>query len=1123
MTIKSATYDVSKALDPAASVFVSANAGAGKTSLLTNRVLSLLLHGVDPSKILCLTFTNAASAEMTGRIQKELGKWVMVGDAKLRDALAAIMGEHITETVITRARSLFARVLESPEGIRIQTIHGFCQSLLRRFPIEANISPHFTVMDARTEQELLQEARLRLFNRAQKEDLRLQQALHAIAHALGESAFHSLVAEMIQHKRQIRSLFTHNDGITESIDTLYRILKIPMGGTLKNLITEHFSYDKNALANWRRICKIFLHGDPAEQEKAQTLIAWFANAQEREKQVAGYGNIFLTQKGTPRARLFKKDTLTDRELIATLMAEQERVHRFSDALKSMEMAECSAHMLHVAEAFLALYTQLKTARALMDYDDLILTACDLLQKPDISPWVLFKLDGGIDHILVDEAQDTSPEQWTIIQSLTQEFFSGKGRTERDRSLFIVGDEKQSIYSFQGADPVALGKMQQYFAQAIQAAAKPLHRLELNLSFRSTTEVLTAVDAVFSQPKAREGLTFDNAELKHTLTRHGYPGLVEIWPLIEPEENETEFTLSPVTLLARRVAETIRGWIDGGTAEAGDIMILVRIRTSLVDKLVRALKKHAIPVAGHDRMALSDNLAVQDLMALGRCLLLPEDDLSLAALLKSPIFNLSEEQLFALAFGREKKKLWERLREFSDDLVFQPVYALLSDLRARADFVSPFELYSYALDTLGARRRFTGRMGEEYNDPIDEFLGQALLYERSHTPSLQGFIHWLDASDSEIKRDMEQAKGCVRIMTVHGAKGLQAPIVILPDTIELPKQRNTLQWYHEKDRTIPLWSSSSDKDNVLSAGLRDEQKQLMYAEYRRLLYVALTRAENRLYICGATAKEKINELCWYQLVKDGIAPIAEAFDTPWGQGLRMGHYPERAMRDAESVAITGNPAQMPTRSQDEGFAFLHHPPPTEPAIPQPLTPSRLTGDEPAAASPLTATPIYQRGTLIHRLLQYLPDIPKPERQRVADNIAANFNRTMPQADLNACIAEVLAIMDDPNIAFLFLGESLVEVPVAGMISVHGKPVAVAGQIDRLCIRDKEVWIVDFKSNRTAPAVVPNAYLQQMRLYYLLLRQIYPDKTVRCALVWTSVPSITILAESQLDETPITTYI
>jgi ATP-dependent helicase/nuclease subunit A len=1117
-------YDLSHAFDPAASVFVSANAGAGKTSLLTNRVLRLLLHGVPPAKILCLTFTNAAAAEMMERVQRELGKWVMADENALRVALAKLVGDGVTPVLMRRARSLFAHVLEAPEGVRIQTIHGFCQSLLRRFPIEAGISPYFTVMDSRTEQEMLQEAKLRLFSRAQNEDAALQLALSNIAHTISESSFHSLLAEILKNKRRIRSLFASKDGVSVAMDAVWKLLRLPANTTMEGLVDRHFAYDDATLANLRSTIAGLLEGSVTDCATGNGLAQWLEKQAERHAITQAYVTVFVTQQNTPRKKIYTAKAALNDAHKEWLAAEQARVLQFNTELKALMVARHSCDLLHVAEALFALYEALKRMRAVMDYDDLILTARDLLKRSNIAPWVLFKLDGGIDHILVDEAQDTGPEQWAIIEALTHEFFAGTGRAEQERSIFIVGDEKQSIYSFQGADPRGLGKMQRHFTDRIREAAKKVHRISLTKSYRSTQEVLRSVDAVFARDEARSGLMFDDSVLAHIPTRLVDAGVVEIWPLIGPSEEDPA---SPTTRLARMIADTIHQWLKHGLmlepkgrpVEAGDIMILVRTRTALVDRLVRALKRRGVPVAGHDRMRLDENLAVQDLMALGQCLLLPEDDLTLAALLKSPIFNVDEDTLFELAWARGNTSLWDRLREQADDHPsLAEAFGLLSDLRARADYISPFELYSHVLDTLGARQRFTGRMGEEYHDPIDEFLGQALLYERSHVSSLQGFMHWLQTSESEIKRDMEQAKNSVRIMTVHGSKGLQAPIVILPDTIEKSKLRDNLLWHEWEEGALPFWPMAREDDDPLCAGLREDDRQAMMAEYRRLLYVALTRAEDRLYICGATGKDKIAEDCWYQLVATGLSPLATPFDMPQGEGMRMGTEPAyyADARPAGTAADTGA----------HDFAFLARPAPEEPVPSQPLTPSRLAGTEPASASPLAQQNLYQRGTFIHKLLQYLPEIAPEQRMRAAQSIAAAYSKVLPPDMVAESIAEALAVIGHSRFAFLFAAGSLAEVPIAGCVTMRGHKVTVAGQIDRLHIGENEVWIADFKSNRALPehaSAIPVAYLRQMHLYQLLLRKIYPEKTVRCALVWTAAAEITVLDDTQLDEAASGSYI
>ena len=1114
MTAKNLGNSSSRAFDPAASVFVSANAGAGKTSLLTGRVLSLLLHGVEPSKILCLTFTKAAAGEMMGRVLSTLSEWVMCDEQMLAAKLAAILGSTPEPWLQARARTLFAKILEAPEGLRIQTIHGFCQSLLGRFPIEAGVSPHFSVMDGRTEQELLAEARIRLFNNARRGDERLQPALRRLANELSETGLSSLISEIISNKRKFSALFAIA-GIDILIEQVWKRLDAKPVDSFASLAAEHFIYNDAQLASLRTAARALIElGGKTDLQTGEALAAYFSGDLRSHEQINNYAHAYFTEKGTPRKSMFTK-ALKDDALVVALLAERERVLEFQKQWSAHQVAAHSADVLSIAEALLGLYEAIKRAHAQMDYDDLILTACRLLQQSGVAPWVLFKLDGGIDHILVDEAQDTSAEQWQIIDALTQEFFSGLGRSVAERSLFVVGDEKQSIYSFQGADPSALGRMQQMFKARIQAAAIDVHTIELTKSFRSAAEVLSVVDAIFAQEGARRGLMFTDSALAHTPTKT-FPGMVEVWPLALPQE-EGEYRYSAGTILARQIAGTIKTWLDSGeklasqdrAIRAGDIMVLVRTRTSFVDKLTRMLKKNSVPVAGQDRMELGENLAVQDLIALGQILLLPEDDLTLAAVLKSPIFGLSEDGLFELAHGRGKHSLWDRLHMLQNARSeFASALKLLEDLRARADFIAPYELYAYLLDTEGARRRITGRMGEEYSDPIDEFLNQALLYEASHTPSLQGFIHWLSSSTSQIKRDMEQAHNAVRIMTVHGAKGLQAPIIFLPDTTELPKLRESLLWHSEGGVVLPLRSPSVAEMDEKSSALRAAMREAMLAEYRRLLYVALTRAEERIYVCGVlTRGEAASEESWYHFARAGVLPIAERFETAQGQGLRVG-----------SAAVGKAKAEEGLQKDLRITApFLVRPAPEEPAPPQPLSPSRLEGQEPAGASPLSGATSYQRGNIIHLLLQHLPQIEDSAREGAALRIASLRSHGLPEDIVSHAIAESLAVLRDDRFAFLFAHGSLAEVPVAGCVPMGGKIVAVSGQIDRLCIGESQVWIVDFKSNRNPPApgqAIPSAYVRQLRLYQLVLQAIYPQKTIRCALLWTMNAELTVLDEALL---------
>lgn len=1106
------------AYNPDACVFVSANAGSGKTSLLASRVLSLLLHGVAPDKILCLTFTNAAAAEMSNRVLNALGGWVMADSAELMRQVSKLTNDSPSPQLLTHARSLFANVLESPQGVNIQTIHGFSQSLLRRFPLEAGVSPYFTVMDSRSEQEVLAEARLRLFNKAQNPDSQIQDSLDSLARDISEFSFHKLMNEIVSNKNKFRRLLHDKAHLSIIGDELNSLFKIKAGDSLQSLMGKYFSYDDVLLFKLRKAADILLLSEKAMDKKTgEGLALWLEQPERREKNYRDYMSVYLTSEGEARKKLFTKDALKDDLLVEALLAEQGRVIEFSDRLNALSIVRHSMDVLNIAESLLAGYTAIKNSHAWMDYDDLIMAASGLLTRAGMSPWVLFKLDGGIDHILVDEAQDTSPLQWQIIDALTQEFFAGQGASEAQRSLFIVGDEKQSIYSFQGADVKELARMQRHFMDSISAAQKPFHSLALTKSYRSTDAVLQAVDAIFSIPAAREGVTFGSSVLEHIPTRSGQPGLVELWPVVQPGENEEQNALSPTTRLVRHIADSIAGWIKRGEANAGEIMILLRRRTTLADRLVRALKRRSVAVAGSDRMQLNDNLAVQDLIALGQVMLLPDDDLTLASCLKSPIFNLSEDDLFTLAYNRGAKTLWQRLGE---DEKFTATYELLVEMRAKADLIPPFELYSYLLDNKGARGRFIGRMGEESSDPIDEFMQQALLYERSHSPSLQGFMHWLANSNSEVKRDMEQARDAVRIMTIHGAKGLQAKIVILPDTMEAPVGQDSILWIDG----IPVRALATKHEDSICKSLKMNARAESHAEYRRLLYVALTRAEDRLYICGASGKEKVNEKSWYHHVKTGLQLIAEPCQTPTGEGLRVGQA-IAAIPAKDGIHLVEIDSRLPGNDKSD-FSFLKSPAAAEPSPSKPLTPSRLSGEIPALASPLKNKHVYAAGKLIHLLLQYLPEQEVAQRKKSAELIAQKFASELSGDVINKAISDALKVIENPGFTFLFGSCSMAEVPITGNVEMAGKNITVSGQIDRLYMGEKEVWIVDFKSNQLPPQSqknIPLPYIRQLALYRILLREIAPGKTVHCALLWTANAKLDVLDEALLDEWAASSYI
>jgi ATP-dependent helicase/nuclease subunit A len=783
---------------------------------------------------------------------------------------------------------------------------------------------------------------------------------------------------------------------------------------------------------------------------------------------------------------------------------------------------------------LARYGAHKAEGALLDYEDLVQKARDLLRRPGIAPWVLYKLDGGLDHILIDEAQDTNPEQWDVVAALADEFFSGESARAERRTVFAVGDTKQSIFSFQRADPDAFVRMRDHFAARTRAARGTWRDVPLELSFRSTAPVLAAVDAVFARPEASAGVVPDGAFIRHDAFRAGHAGLVELWPPVAPVDPPPlapweppvaqRRVRVPVVRLAEAIAETVARWRrEGARLEsrdrriaAGDVLVLVRRRGPFVAALVRALKDRGVGVAGADRMRLTEQLAVEDMMALLQFLLLPEDDLTLATVLKSPLLGLDETLLFQLAYGRREPHLWDELhRRAGDRPEFAHAATLLAGLLARVDFAPPYELLAEVLGRHRGRQRMLARLGPDAADPLDELMEAALAYERNHGPSLQGFLHWLAAGDIEVKRDFDQrGRDEVRIMTVHGAKGLQAPIVFLPDTLQVPRLLSRVAWTADE---VPLYRAHEGCDAPALATARAAMQQRRDAEYRRLLYVAMTRAEDRLYVCGWHTRQASPAGNWYELVKAGLEMTAGveafAFTAPggdgWeGQGLRLAA-PQRAAPKADAAPAT--PAALAAHLP----SWCLDPPPPEPEPPRPLAPSQPQDAEPAPRSPLGADQGagFRRGLLIHRLLQALPQLAPSAREAAARRFLARPVQGLDAAEQDEILAETLAVLDDPAASALFGPDSLAEVPVVARVGGR----AISGRIDRLVVGAGAVTIVDYKTLRPAPpdeAAIPPLYIDQLRAYRDAVAEIYPGRAVRCALLWTDGPRLMWVGAARL---------
>jgi ATP-dependent helicase/nuclease subunit A len=1141
------------ATQPAASVWVGANAGSGKTYVLVSRLVRLMLEGVAPERLLCLTYTRSAAAEMQERLFSLLADWALMEDAKLRQEITERLGPDVSLDDLGRARILFARALETPGGLRVQTIHAFCESLLKRFPLEAGLSPQFELLDEQDAQEIQQAIVARALAGAPTPEAgALQASMAKLTRALSEPDLAALARDILARRglltpkaraQNLQDLATHlglSDPDEEPEDLL-------------NGFASQYKKQAKAMADW------LAKGSPDDVKKSQGLMGWLQAVDGQRPRAAWdiVAPVFLTQKGLLRAALATKKSLESAPELATKMAAMaEAVLALRAKLNALATYQMTQAVFHFADFLVTAYEAEKRRRGVLDYDDLIGVTNHLLSGTRAAQWVLFKIDNGLEHILVDEAQDTSPAQWQVIRALADEFFVGDSERAMPRTLFAVGDEKQSIFSFQGADPTEFDAQFQHFKKAIEAIDGQLHYVPLTVSRRSTPQVLKFVDLVFSTAERRAGVSGPDHPMEHIAFREGEPGHVELWPVeippeapeevepwAAPESGQTEASTGPA-MLAERISGKIAALLadKAQNVSAGDILILVRTRSGFVEEMTRALKSRKIAVAGADRMVLLEQIAIMDILAALDVTLNHDDDLSLAIFMRSPLGGVSEEALFDLAHGRPKT-LWQALQTAAGDTSasadVRAAYQRLRWLRNHIDKLAPYELLAQFLGAQHGHHLLSARLGSQIDDPIGELLRLALAYETRHAASMQGFLHWLRQGQQEIKRDMEGAGSAVRIMTVHGAKGLEAPIVFLPDTCRAPAKRggqvNRLQFNAER---LPLWRASKALQEPYGAEQVARQDILAKQEEKRLLYVALTRARDRLYIGGWLAKRQKEppKDSWYEMMESGL-----------GQSLRDGAGEEVQARQW----LAAGEAPLPVPETQEPETQEKDPreedaqasvPPTPDWLLEPVprdentyryfgnklfSPSALShGDMPVtqpsgeAGEALRAAA--QRGKIVHKLLETLPALPPSEREAAAHAYVARASEanefSVDSATQARLVAEAMAVLAHPDLADLFGPSALAEASVAGVVEMRdGQKLALAGQIDRLVELPDEIVLVDFKTGKPPEArETQTPYWTQMAAYRALMQGVRPGKPIRCALIWTQEARIDWLGEAALDE-------
>ncbi|WP_086608349.1 double-strand break repair helicase AddA [Erythrobacter donghaensis] len=1132
------------AADPADNVWLSASAGTGKTQVLSARVLRLLLReDVAPSQILCLTFTKAGAAEMANRINAVLARWVRLPAGQLGKELG-YLGADIDPATQARARSLFASVLDCPGGgLRIDTIHAFAQFLIGNFPEEAGLNPGTRVMDDRSRELLAREVLTDLVEEAERtHDVRVLDGLHLFTTRKDPAALHG----WLMRAAEAQELWEGPAGWQSPMAARVRqTLGMPSDAGEEwasqpldpDLFPDHTLLAiRDALSAWNK---------PAGNAAIAGIDQWLRL--DLASRPGGIGclvgtvvNAKLLPNGNLRhAAKFDPDFTRHQEDIA------EAIAAYEERRALVATAEVVTSALEIGRAFAVRWEARKAREGLLDFADLIRKAAALLGQSDAADWIRYKLDRHFDHILIDEAQDTNQSQWDIVEALIDDFFSGDGaRGDKLRTIFTVGDYKQAIFGFQGTSPENFAKAKARIHARISAAQQGIRAgrfnrrepgwrdLDLGNSFRTADVVLGFVNRVIDTLGFAE-FGLDKAPPEHKGTVR--PGLVTLWPTVVPEkdadeeeeegEGEQGWLPRHDTLLAERIADQVYRWVYGpdpfvlakGThrhAQAGDIMVLVQKRKELAAQIVAKLYARGVPVAGVDRLRLGAPLAVRDVLAALKFTAQPLDDLSLANLLASPLVGWTQDDLLAHVPRLPKQRLWEHLRRDDAPAFVAATVERLKDLLRRADYQTPQALIAWLLTgPWQGRARLVERLGAEANDPLDELVNAAFAYEAEHWPSLAGFIGWFEAGTGDLKRDSDSASGQVRVMTVHGSKGLQAPIVILADAAGAPGGAGDLALEdtplgHDRDpasarkRLVPLPPLNKDEAVGPIAEAAEAKAAAALQEHWRLLYVAMTRAEEALFIGGSLNKIEAKKRephpdSWYARLAPLFAEADEITDPVW---LWRKEWGERAGPlvpvDGAGSADAAPPALPRWATSPIG---------PEPRPPRPLAPSSA-GEDAGAQPPLppeATRDAARRGSLIHALLERLPDVPAAEREAAAQGWLARQAPDLAEAARDEMLAAALAVLDHPDFAALFSPQALAEVPLAA--TVDG--VVVAGTADRLLIEDTRITVVDFKTTRRPPASVadiPRATLRQMAAYVAALEAIYPGRAVRAGVLYTHAP-------------------
>ncbi len=1131
-----------EASDPKRSVFVAASAGSGKTKILTDRVLRLLLTGSTPNQILCLTFTKVAAFEMKHRIYKELGNWSIINENDLSNRIFNLTAQKPSKSLLKKARNLFVSILDDFEGIKINTIHAFCQGLMARFPLESEIKPNFSIIDSQIENKLLLQAKDMLLKEALTNES-LKQKIQSISSNLNEEGFLDIILELINKRSDLESTIEELSGLNNLNNILLLIFnsKDKDKEIIYNLINNPDQDSNFNVKSLKEIANIAKDSDKiSDKNYYNSTINYLKNP--NEDNFAEYINGFFTQKKEARKNIITKFVSIKYENASQIIKlESDRLASIIEEINSFYIANLTIDLLEIANKMLQFYSNLKNSNNYLDYSDLISKSVKLLNNKENSQWIKYKLDGAIEHILVDESQDTNNNQWQIIKAVSDDFFN-ENKTEegQKRTIFIVGDNKQSIYSFQGADPGIFSNVFSYYQNKLKLANQEISNISLNNSFRSRRNILKLVDNIFQNEKYKKAISPINM-VKHNPIKIQENGKVELWPIINVKKKKEEYkndfswkinvrpsnTLNSKELLAKLIAKKIKSWIvtkkiiksENRVIQPRDIMILIKNRTNnLGNLIIENLQKEGIAVNGGDKIELFNNILIKDLLTIARFLLLPEDDLNLATLLKSPLLEISEEDLFELCQVKNQKEiyLFQALKLSKKPNIIKAL-EFLSDMENfyQRNTYEIYLLFLHILENKNKKAKIIAHFGEESKEIIHQFLNLCINFEESDSIGLESFISDIDNSSLRINIDsINNEFNQVKITTIHSAKGLESKIIILADSFHSHIQKygsnkNKILWLNKDNLKIPIYKAS--KDSQLTNDIKKHNLKIKEEEYLRLLYVAITRAEEEIYITGFG--ENATDDCWYNLIKNyglieaktkesDFRNLLNIKEDDFTQNNEILYFEDENQNTTNEITLKDNqennqnykiPDFLTKKAETELFQNIIYP---------------STIDK-TSYNNITQANNVNFGNIIHKILELF--IKKLKNNNILLKIEKHLNqhyKELESAEKKEILRQIKILSIDKKFEFLRINKLETEIPIFSNIDNQ----IISGKIDLLVIKQDEIIIIDYKSNKINKEEIneiAKKYQNQLELYRVIIQEIYPDKKIKSAIIWTYLSEITFL--------------